>query len=216
MKPARLFPALMASAVVAYSQTPSRPKQPPQVPTEPFVGLTIGGHPIEPGLFTIRSTGVSTAPVRTAAQAFLASLTPEQRARTTFPVDDKEWRMWDNRHFMTRQGAGFAEMSEDQRRRAFDLLGAALSAKGLKKTRDIMHLNQTLAELANNFEEYGEWLYWITVMGEPHATEPWGFQLDGHHVIVNYFVLGDQVVMTPPSWARSRCGPRPAAIRERP
>jgi hypothetical protein len=34
-------------------------------------------------------------------------------------------------------------------------------------------------------------------MGKPSATEPWGFQLDGHHAIVNYFVLGDQVVMTP-------------------
>ena len=37
----------------------------------------------------------------------------------------------------------------------------------------------------------------ITVMGTPSATEPWGWQLDGHHAIVNYFVLGDQVVMTP-------------------
>ncbi len=34
-------------------------------------------------------------------------------------------------------------------------------------------------------------------MGKPSATEPWGWQLDGHHVIINYFVLGDQVVMTP-------------------
>jgi hypothetical protein len=34
-------------------------------------------------------------------------------------------------------------------------------------------------------------------MGEPSEREPWGWQLDGHHAIVNYFVLGDQVVMTP-------------------
>ncbi len=34
-------------------------------------------------------------------------------------------------------------------------------------------------------------------MGKPSATEPRGFQLDGHHGIINYFVLGDQVVMTP-------------------
>ena len=34
-------------------------------------------------------------------------------------------------------------------------------------------------------------------MGKPSATEPWGFQLDGHHAIINYLVLGDQVVMTP-------------------
>jgi Protein of unknown function (DUF3500) len=192
----RLVLALMACCVIGYSQTRSREKQPPYVPSEPFTGITLGGK-IEPGLFEIRSTGVSTAPVREAAQAFLDSLSQEQRQKTLFPVDDREWRMWDNRHFMARQGAGFDEMSEDQRRRAFDLLGAALSAKGLRKTRDIMRLNYTLAELANNFDEYGEWLYWITVMGKPHPSEPWGFQLDGHHVIVNYFVLGDQVVMTP-------------------
>jgi hypothetical protein len=34
-------------------------------------------------------------------------------------------------------------------------------------------------------------------MGKPSATEPWGWQFDGHHCIINYFVLGDQVVMTP-------------------
>ena len=45
--------------------------------------------------------------------------------------------------------------------------------------------------------EYGEWLYWITVMGEPSADQPWGWQVDGHHLIINYFVLGDQVVMSP-------------------
>ena len=75
---------------------------------------------------------------------------------------------------------------------------ASLSAKGLKLTRDIMRLNHTLGELNNNnFEEYGEWLYYITVMGTPSATEPWGWQFDGHHAIINYFVLGDQVVMSP-------------------
>ncbi len=37
-------------------------------------------------------------------------------------------------------------------------------------------------------------------MGTPSAQEPWGWQLDGHHLIINYFVLGDQVVMTPSFW----------------
>jgi len=61
-----------------------------------------------------------------------------------------------------------------------------------------MKLNETLGELNNNnFDDYGEWLYYITVMGEPSDKEPWGWQMDGHHLIINYFVLGDQVVMTP-------------------
>jgi hypothetical protein len=164
---------------------------------EPYRGIFTSEGRI-PGLFPIGSTGVSTEPVVRAAEAFLAALDPEQRAKTTFPVDDDEWRKWMNPHFYVRQGVSFDEMSNAQRDAALGLLRASLSAKGLKLSRDIMRLNHTLGELnGGNFDDYGEWLYWITVMGKPSLTEPWGWQLDGHHLIVNYFVLGDQVVMTP-------------------
>jgi hypothetical protein len=163
---------------------------------EPFKGITANGT-VESGLFGIHSTGVSTASVRTAAERFLASLSQQQRDRTMFAVDDPEWRKWMNQHFYVRQGVSFSEMNGGQRDAAFGLLEASLSARGLKLTRDIMRLNETLAELTDDHEFLGEWLYFITVMGKPSATEPWGFQLDGHHAIVNYFVLGDQVVMTP-------------------
>jgi uncharacterized protein DUF3500 len=167
---------------------------------EPFRGVTSNGK-VVPGLFPVRSTGVSTEPVRKAADDLLRALTADQRGRTTFPVDDPEWRKWMNQHFYVRQGVSFEEMTEPQRQAAFGLLGAALSAKGLKLSRDIMKLNHTLGELdPDRADEYGEWLYHVTVMGEPSATEPWGFQLDGHHLIVNYFVLGDQVVMSPSFW----------------
>ena len=164
---------------------------------EPFKGITTDGR-IVPDLFAIRSTGVSTAPVEKAATAFLRALTAEQRTRTLFAVDDDEWRKWMNQHFYVRQGVSFKELNDTQREAGLALLRASLSAKGLKLTRDIMRLNHTLGELSNNdFEQYGEWLYHLTVMGEPSAREPWGWQLDGHHIIINYFVLGDQVVMTP-------------------
>ncbi len=162
----------------------------------PYVGI-VTSTGVERDLFHIKPTGVSTEKVRDAANAFLDVLTDEQVQRTMYPVDDLEWRKWDNRHFYQRQGVGFDEMNEDQREAAFGLLASSLSAKGLKKTKDIMRLNGTLAELCNNFEEYGQWLYWITIMGDPAGDGPWGWQLDGHHVIVNYFVLGDQVVMSP-------------------
>src|SRR5215471_14805445 len=128
---------------------------------DPFKGITTNGQ-IERGLFTVRSTGVSTGPVREAAEAFLASLTPAQRDKTMFPVDADEWRRWMNQSFYTRQGVGFLEMTDRQREAAFGLMRAGLSARGLKQTRDIMRLNGTLAELnENNFDEYGEWQYWI-------------------------------------------------------
>src|SRR5258708_21361350 len=163
---------------------------------ELFVGITTAGK-VEPDLFTIKSTGVSTDPVRKAAETFLAALTNAQRAKTMFPVDDREWSRWMNQDFYVRQGVSFKEMTDAQREAAFSLMRASLSARGMKLTRDIMHLNETLAELSNDHEFLGEWLYNITVMGKPSSTGPWGWQLDGHHAIINYFVLGDQVGMTP-------------------
>jgi hypothetical protein len=192
------------------SQTPKAPaKRPPaellrlslaaEGPglAEPFTGITTNGT-IEPNLFTIRSTGVSTTPVKMAAEKFLAGLTSAQRKKTTFAIDDPEWRKWMNQSFYVRQGVSFLEMTPAQRDLAFALFRSGLSAKGLKLTRDIMHLNETLGELTDgNFDEYGEFQYFVTIMGTPSDKEPWGWQLDGHHVVINYFILGDQVVVTP-------------------
>jgi len=187
---------VVGTAVYLHSQ-PSRGGQnaAPSV-DEPFVGIRTA-QGAKKNLFPIKSTGVTTEPVRVTAKAFLDGLTDEQRGRTVFPEDDLEWRKRDNRYSSKRQGVGLDEMTKTQRSLAFAMLQESLSAKGLKKTQDIMKLNGTLAELANNFREYGEWLYWITVTGTPSENEPWGWQLDGHHVVINYFVMGDQVVMSP-------------------
>ena len=163
---------------------------------EPFMGITTNGGVVN-GLFSIEETGVSTEPVLEAARNFLGSLSDEQRGRVLFPVDDSEWRRWANQHSYRRQGVSFEELDERQREAAFGLMKAGLSAKGFRRSRDIMRLNYTLGEITGNFAELDEWFYYFTVMGEPSENQPWGWQLDGHHLIVNYFVLGDQVVMTP-------------------
>jgi hypothetical protein len=162
----------------------------------PFKGITKDGS-VVPGLFQVTPSGVSTEAVRQAAEKFIGSLTSVQLARTMFPVEDVKWRKWMNQHFYVRQGISFQEMTDAQREAAFALMRASLSVKGLELTRNIMRLNETLAEMAGDPVFLGEWLYYITIMGNPSATDPWGWQLDGHHAIINYFVLGDQVVMTP-------------------
>src|SRR5438067_9579308 len=113
---------------------------------EPFKGISANGI-IVPGLFEIHPSGVSTEPVRNAAEKFIASLTNVQLSRTMFPVDDAEWRKWMNQHFYARQGISFEEMTGAQRDAAFGLMRASLSAKGLELARSIMRLNETLAEL---------------------------------------------------------------------
>jgi hypothetical protein len=96
-----------------------------------------------------------------------------------------------------RHGTPLFEMSDAQRDCAFALLRESLSQRGFEEALDIMHLNETVLEMTGRLSEYGEDLYWLSIMGAPSATEPWGWQWDGHHLIINYFVLGDQVVVTP-------------------
>jgi hypothetical protein len=96
-----------------------------------------------------------------------------------------------------RHGLGLHELAPAPREAALALVGSALSASGFETARSVMKLNEHACELTGLVEEYSEWYYWLSIFGTPSATEPWGWQLDGHHAIINYFVLGDQVVMTP-------------------
>jgi hypothetical protein len=164
---------------------------------QPFRGITTDGT-VTPGLFKIEKTGVSTRPIKDAAEAWLASLGSQDRAPAVFPVETEAWRRWSNIHpFVMRHGVPLDAMSPSQRGRALALLRASLSAQGFETARGVMKLNEVIREITGRDEEYGEWLYWLAVMGTPSDDLPWGWQLDGHHLIVNCFVLGDQVVMTP-------------------
>jgi hypothetical protein len=164
---------------------------------EPFKGITSDGN-IIPGLFSVQQTGVSTQSIREAAEAFLGSLNAEQRAKTLFSVDTDQWRKWSNIHpTLMRHGTPLFEMNDVQRDCAFALLSESLSNEGFEEALNIMHLNETVHEMTGRLSEYGEDLYWLSIMGAPSVTEPWGWQWDGHHLIINYFVLGDQVVVTP-------------------
>ena len=165
--------------------------------SEPFVGLTANGS-IEPDLFRLSDEGYVNQAVIDATNNYLNTLTETQRHRVHFDVEDDEWRKWMNVHFYKRQGISFREGDDALDTAGYSLLEAGLSPQGYRLARDIMKLDTTLAELNdNNFDEYGEDLFYITVMGNPDAAEPWGWQLDGHHLVINSFMLGGQAVMSP-------------------
>jgi hypothetical protein len=166
--------------------------------TEEFRGIETNSGKIS-DLFPINSTGVSTNPIRIAANSFISGLTEEQKNRTLYNIDDEEWRKWSNvdNGIYVRQGVSLKEMSTDQKQTAFELMQESLSAKGLKLSKDIMKTDETIKELKNGSKYFDEELYFFTIMGTPSESEPWGWQLDGHHLVINYFVLGDQIVMSP-------------------
>jgi hypothetical protein len=200
-------PSASASASPSASPSPSGPARPPgtgvgnQTITEDFFGLTTNGKRID-DLFTIHSEGVDTAPVIAAAKAFLAAMTDAERTTTQFTVFSTEWRLWSNLDpgGFPRQGVSLADLDDAQNALGTALLKAALSADGLQTTERIRQINLAAGKLVGNSAVFNDELYYWTLMGTPSATEPWGFQFDGHHLVINYFVLGHQVVMSPCFW----------------
>jgi hypothetical protein len=163
----------------------------------PFNGITTDGTAV-PGLFPIAKTGISLQSVTDAANVFIACLTPEQRDTALFDLATGPWREWHNMHvFMMRHGCLLDGLGVEQRERALALVRASLSAAGFQTARDVMKLNEHINEITNRPAEYGEWYYWLSIMGTPSPTAPWGWQIDGHHLIINCFILGDQMVLTP-------------------
>lgn len=165
---------------------------------EDFVGVR-SSEGIQQGLYKIEATGVSTAPIVDAATTLISSLDKDQQLRTMFSLDDVEWRKWLNvdNGIYSRQGVSLKEMNAQQKQAAIGLLRASLSARGLEQAQNIMKTDQTLRELNDGRDIFDEELYFFTIMGEPSLTEPWGWQIDGHHLAINFFVLGDQVVFSP-------------------
>src|SRR5215831_2397839 len=108
---------------------------------EPFRGITADGT-VVPDLFALEKTGVSTRPIREAAEAFLAALGPEQHQTALFSVDSDAWRRWSNIHpWIMRHGVCLADLTPAQRQRALALLETSLSASGFRTARDVMRLN---------------------------------------------------------------------------
>ena len=170
---------------------------------EPFRGVTTDGA--VPARKRIR-TAIMTDAIREAAAGFLDVLDAPTRSRLSFPFESNQWRSWFNPHInVYRHGVMLEEMPTIQRNAFLDLLRVTLSTRGFAQARDIMRLNDLLAQVTGRTQDYGEWPYFVSFFGVPAADVPWGFQFDGHHLAINCAVVGNEMAMTPTFMGSEPC-----------
>lgn len=164
---------------------------------QPFVGVTSDGK-LVPGLYALEPNGAPTQAMIAATLHLLGQLGAEQRASMSFPVDAREWRRWNNTEmYLFKQGLRLEEIAVPLRDAVIALVRESLSAGGYARTRNVMRLNQFLGELVGNTRVLNEWSYNFSLFGTPSASEPWGWQLMGHHLALNCLVIGGQMVLSP-------------------
>jgi hypothetical protein len=146
-----------------------------------------------------------------AANRFLASLTPEQRAKATFQLGDEERMHW----FyvpIERKGLPLREMSPYQKHLASALLSAGLSQAGYIKAVTIMSLEDVLRIMEKDSgERRNPEKYYFSIFGTPSDTAAWGYRVEGHHLSQNYTIVNGRVVDGP-----SFFGSNPAEVRQGP
>ncbi|HYL38579.1 MAG TPA: DUF3500 domain-containing protein [Bryobacteraceae bacterium] len=153
----------------------------------------------------------SAAVMADSAKAFLASLTPEQRAQATFPMDADERFNW---HYIPkeRKGLPLRDMTSTQKQLAHALLAAGLSQRGYIKASTIMSLDEILKIMENGKgprrDPEG---YFFTIFGEPSETGTWGYRIEGHHVSQNFTINNGKVQDAP-----SFFGSNPAEVLDGP
>jgi hypothetical protein len=88
-------------------------------------------------------------------------------------------------------------MSPSLRSAVHDLLKASLSASGYEKVWTAMLTNAFLGELTTLTNVMNVDSYHFCLFGTPSESEPWGFNLFGHHLCLNVFTLSGEVVIGP-------------------
>lgn len=148
-----------------------------------------------------------------AAQAFLGTLSADQKATVVLPADSPLRLDW---HFIPKQqrkGLQIKHMDAAQRKAALALLRSALSKTGYDKATKIMSLEGILRELEKG---RGSGLirdperYYYTVFGEPGETGRWGLSIEGHHLSLNFAVDQGNVIASTPTFFAAN----PTVVRE--
>ena len=155
----------------------------------------------------------SSAAMATAAEKFLASLTPEQRQTATFPFDSPERLRW---HFVPqfeRNGLQIKAMTEPQRKAAHELLRTGLSDRGYTTYTQIMQLENILkAQEKGGGPIRDSEGYRFSVFGTPSAKGTWGWRVEFHHVSLRFDVVNGTAISSTPSFA----GANPAEVKDGP
>jgi hypothetical protein len=151
-----------------------------------------------------------------AATTWLDSLGSDQRAHASFPFAGEERYQWAYTPG-PRNGLALKAMTPVQREAALRLFDAGLSVRGAATAQQIVAHETILRETEQiehilSGEDRDPELYYFTIFGTPGGAAPWGWRADGHHLALNFTVVGEHLVSPTPLFF----GANPAEVRHGP
>jgi hypothetical protein len=148
-----------------------------------------------------QNADATTKKIVTAANAFVNTLTAEQKTKAIFAYNDttqrKQWSNFPTGIFQ-RNGIKLGAMNAAQKSAVLKLLETSLSERGYKQIRQVIDGDEVLKQSGGGGNLiFGEAEYYVSFVGTPSETTPWILQFGGHHMALNITVFGKDVTMTP-------------------
>jgi hypothetical protein len=151
------------------------------------------GCAAEPGL---ASAGGLLAGVR----KFIASLDPAKLKAASFPWNGQEWRGWNyfGASGYIKPGLRLEQMSASEKMAAWDLLSTLWSKAGLEKARNVMLLQEILAQSGDAPDRRSPERFSFSIFGQPAEQGAWGLRFEGHHLTQSVAVRDNRIVSVTP------------------
>ena len=154
------------------------------------------------------------------ANAFLASLNDEQKAKATFKFDDEERFFFHfipaedvaKRYGRPRKGVPFVELTAPQRHLAHAMITSGLSQQGAVKASTIMSLDDVLRiQEKDTTGRRNSDKYFVSIFGTPSEKGTWGYRFEGHHISLHFSFVNGKAAVSPTFF-----GSNPAEVKEGP
>jgi Protein of unknown function (DUF3500) len=129
-----------------------------------------------------------------------AGLEPDKLKAASFPWNGSEWRGWN--YFgvggYIKPGLRLEQMNAVQKEAAWNVLGAVWSPAGVAKAKNVMLLQDILAESGNGRGQRSSERFSLSVFGTPAETGAWGLRFEGHHLTQSVSVRDGRIVSVTP------------------
>ena len=138
-----------------------------------------------------------------AANDLIYSLSPDLKKRALLPFDQQRSQgesLPPNRP----AGISLKDLNARQKKAIHVMLRNSLSEQGYLKATGIMQIDvmspDSLPEGAHKqtlLPFHPPSFYQLIIFGMPSSQQPWGWRLEGHHLLLNFTVVADQIACAP-------------------
>lgn len=136
--------------------------------------------------------------MRTTARSLVDGLDAERHRRMVFPFDGdlhKQWTYFPDE----RPGLRLGNLADEQLALALDLLQLIHSVRGWSDLQLMFVMEAVRQRLSaqpdgrRDHQPVRDLPYWLVVLGDPTGADPWAWRINGHHLLAQATVVGDQV-----------------------